>query len=93
MGDRLRYLLNRISERLWVRPLTMCVLSTTLVFLAKTMDTAEIGRLVPAITKESLETLLSIIAACMLVIATFTVGSMVSAYASASNTATPRLSP
>ncbi len=90
MGDRLKFLLNRISERLWVRPLTMCVLSTTLVFLAKTMDTEEMGRLVPTITKESLETLLSIIAASMLVIATFAVGSMVSAYASASNTATPR---
>ena len=90
MGDRLKFLLNRISERLWVRPLTMCVLSTTLVFLAKTMDTEEMGRLVPAITTESIETLLSIIAASMLVIATFAVGSMVSAYASASNTATPR---
>jgi uncharacterized membrane protein len=90
MGDRLKFLLNRFSERLWVRPLTMCVLSTALVFLAKTIDTEQIGRLVPAITKESLETLLSIIATSMLVIATFAVGSMVSAYASASNTATPR---
>ncbi len=90
MGDRLKFLLNRISERLWVRPLMMCVLSTTLVFLAKTMDTEEIGRLVPAITKESLESLLSIIAPSMLVVATFAVGSMVSAYASARNTATPR---
>lgn len=90
MGDRLRFLLNRFNERLWVRPLTMCVLSITLVFLAKTIDTEKIGRLVPAITKESLETLLSIIATSMLVIATFAVGSMVSAYASASNTATPR---
>ncbi len=90
MGDRLSYLLNRINERLWIRPLVMCVLSTTLVFLAKTMDTEDIGRLVPAINKESIENLLSIIAASMLVIATFSVSSMVSAYASASNTATPR---
>ncbi len=90
MGDRLRYILNRIRERLWVRPLAMCVVSTAAVFLAKTMDTEDIGRLVPAITEESIETLLSIIATSMLVIATFTVGSMVSAYASASNTATPR---
>lgn len=90
MGDRIRYLLNRINERLWVKPLAMCVLSTAVVFLAKTVDTDDIGRLVPAITEESLESLLSIIAASMLVIATFAVGSMVSAYASASNTATPR---
>jgi uncharacterized membrane protein len=68
----------------------MCVLSTTLVFLAKKMDTEEMGRLVPAITTESVETLLTIIATSMLVIATFSVASMVSAYASASNVATPR---
>jgi uncharacterized membrane protein len=50
----------------------MCVLSTGLVFLAKTVDNTEIG------------------SASMLVIATFAVASMVSAYASASSTATPR---
>jgi uncharacterized membrane protein len=60
------------------------------VFLAKTVDKPEIGKLVPAITPDSIETLLSIISASMLVIATFAVASMVSAYASASSTATPR---
>jgi len=60
------------------------------VFLAKTVDKPEIGKLVPAITPDSIETLLSIISASMLVIATFAVASMVTAYASASNTATPR---
>jgi uncharacterized membrane protein len=60
------------------------------VFLAKTVDKPEIGKLVPAITQDSIETLLTIISASMLVIATFAVASMVSAYASASSTATPR---
>lgn len=50
----------------------------------------DIGRRVPAITQASIETLLAIISASMLVIATFAVASMVSAYASASSTATPR---
>ncbi len=90
MGDRLIFLLNRLSEHLWVKPLLMCVLSTAGVFLAKMVGRLEIGRLVPDISLESLETLLSILATSMLVIATFAVGSMVSAYASASNTATPR---
>ncbi len=54
------------------------------------MDKLEIGKLVPAITPDSIETLLSIISASMLVIATFAVASMVTAYASASSTATPR---
>ncbi len=93
MGDRFRFLINRIGEKLWVRPLAMCVLSTATVFLAKAVDTYEIARLVPAVTPDSIETLLSIISASMLVIATFAVASMVSAYASASNTATPRSFP
>ena len=87
MGDRLRFLLNRLSERLWVRPLAMCVLSIVVVFLAKAVDNTEIGQLVPEITPDLIETLLTIISASMLVIATFAVASMVSAYASASSTA------
>ena len=90
MGDRLKFLLNRIKERLWVRPLFMCILSVAGVFLAMMMDRADIGHLVLDITTQSLETLLKIISASMLVIATFAVASMVSAYASASTTATPR---
>lgn len=90
MGDRFRFLINRMSERLWVRPLVVCVLSTALVVLLKTVDTYDIGQFVPVITSDSLETLLSIISTSMLMIATFAVASMVSAYASASNTATPR---
>jgi hypothetical protein len=54
------------------------------------VDTDEIGRVAPAISQASIETLLTIISARMLVIATFAVASMVAAYASASNTATPR---
>lgn len=90
MGDRFRFLINRIGEKLWVKPLAMCVLSTATVFLAKTVDTYQIDRLVPAVTPDSIEALLTIISASMLVIATFAVASMVSAYASASNSATPR---
>lgn len=90
MSDRLRFLINRIRERLWIKPLVMSVLSTAIVFLVKTVDTREIGLLVPAISQASIETLLTIISASMLMIATFAVASMVAAYASASNTATPR---
>ena len=90
MGDRVKFLLKRLGEKLWVRPLAMSVLSMATVFLAKAVDTLKIGRLVPAVTPDSIEVLLTIISASMLVIATFAVASMVSAYASASNTATPR---
>lgn len=90
MGDRFWFLLNRISERLWVRPLAMCVLSITGVFIARAADHFGLATYVPNISEGSLESLLDIISSSMLVMATFAVGSMVSAYASASRTATPR---
>ncbi len=90
MTVRWNFLLNRINEQLWVKPLAMCLLSIVAVFVARTADYTDLGRLVPNITTESVNTLLSIIASSMLVIATFSVASMVSAYASASRTATPR---
>ena len=93
MFDRLRFLLNRIGEKLWVRPLAACVLSTVIVFLAKKVDDYEIDQFIPTINTNSIETLLSIVASSMLVIATFAVGSMVSAYSSASSNATPRSFP
>lgn len=90
MGDRLRFFINRIRERLWIKPLVVSVLSAVTVFLIKMVDTEAIGELVPTISEQSIKTLLTIITGSMLMIATFAVGSMVSAYASASNNATPR---
>lgn len=89
-ADRLRFLINRLRKRLWVRPLAVCLLSIGAAFVAKLADDTWLAPLVPKITPESIETLLSVMAASMLVIATFSVASMVSAYASASSTATPR---
>ncbi|HLV48682.1 MAG TPA: DUF2254 domain-containing protein [Aliidiomarina sp.] len=88
--DRLRFLINRFRTRLWVRPLVVCLLSMAAVFIAKLADGTALGKHAPTIALESVEALLSVMASSMLVIATFSVGSMISAYASASNTATPR---
>lgn len=88
--DRLRFLINRLRDRLWVRPLVVCLLSIGAAFAAKLADGTHLKEIVPKITPDSIETLLSIMASSMLVIATFSVGSMVSAFASASSTATPR---
>ncbi|WP_269751397.1 DUF2254 domain-containing protein [Denitrificimonas caeni] len=90
MGDRLRFFINRIRERLWIKPLVMSVLSAVIVFLVKVLDIEEIGQFVPRVTQDSIETLLTILSGSMLMIATFAVGSMVAAYSSASNNATPR---
>lgn len=90
MRERLRFLVNRLRERLWVKPVAACALSVAGVFLAKTADGTGLGDIVPEISIESISVLLSIMASGMLVIATFAVASMVAAYASASSTATPR---
>ncbi|WP_413693522.1 DUF2254 domain-containing protein [Psychromonas sp. KJ10-2] len=88
--DRLRFLFSRFAERLWVRPLVICLLSVVVVFAAKFIDGTELANLAPLVEKDSVETLLSIMASSMLVIATLSVSSMVAAYAAASNSATPR---
>lgn len=90
IADRFRFFAKRVRERLWVKPLAVCLLSIAGVFVAKAADHASLDRTIPTITSESLEALLSIMGASMLVIATFAVASMVSAYASASSVATPR---
>ncbi|MFO7944254.1 MAG: DUF2254 domain-containing protein [Anaerolineales bacterium] len=90
MNNRIRFFLTRMRERLWVKPLLISLLSVVASFLAKLTDQILFLQLLPEITPESLETLLGIIGASMLGISVFAVGSMVSAYSSASNTATPR---
>ncbi len=93
MVDRLRFLLGRLGERLWVKPLIMVVISVAAAFLASAADHTGLGKIVPEISVDSIETLLKVISASMLVIATFSVASMVSAFASAGSTATPRTFP
>ena len=88
--DRLRFLIFNVKEKLWVKPLGFCLLSILVVFLAKVADGTSLAEHIPKIKPESVETLLSIMASSMMVIATFSAGTMVNAYASASQTSTPR---
>lgn len=90
MKDQIHFLLNRIRERLWVKPLLVCVLSIVGALFARKADDTGLGYYVPDINRDSIETLLNVMSASMLLIATFAAGSMVQAYASASSTATPR---
>ncbi|HUG03740.1 MAG TPA: DUF2254 domain-containing protein [Steroidobacteraceae bacterium] len=93
MWDDLSFIIKRLSERLWIKPLIVCALSIGAVSLADIMDMSDLGRYLPAIAMESTETLLKIMASSMLMMATFAVASMVAAYASASISATPRAFP
>ncbi|MBD1574971.1 MULTISPECIES: DUF2254 domain-containing protein [Vibrio] len=89
--DHLRFVINRFKDKLWVKPLWMCICSVLAVFVAKIADHLDIVFFVLPLSLDSLVALLEIMSSSMLVIATFSVGSMLSAYASASTSATPRV--
>lgn len=82
-----------MRERLWLKPLVSCFLSIAAVLVAGLSESFVTTTRLPEVSAKSLETLLTIISASMLVIAMFAVGAMLSAYASASSTATPRSFP
>lgn len=88
--DRLRFFLNRLQERLWVKPLGACLLSVLSISIASFIDGSAFAQDFPEVSLSSVEALLQVLTGGMLVIATFAVGAMVSAYGSASRTATPR---
>ncbi|GAB2504923.1 DUF2254 domain-containing protein [Arenimonas alkanexedens] len=93
MLSRLMTLVRALRQRLWAKPLAACLLSILAVALAAALDGYWQLKNPPEITAESIESLLSIMASSMLVIAIFAAGAMVSAYASTSNTASPRAFP
>jgi uncharacterized membrane protein len=91
MTQNIVFALNRLKEKLWLRPLIFCVLSVFGALLASIADSNRyLNEIVPQIKTESLEQLLSTISGSMLVISIFAVGSMISAFSAASSTATPR---
>ena len=81
---------NWIREQLWYRPLVFCLISVAAALIAHQADGTRLNDLVPIIKTESIDGLLDILSASMLVISIFAVASMLSAYTAASTTATPR---
>lgn len=93
MFSRLQFYLNRLTERLWIRPMLMCLISVAGAFVAKLYEYTPLAGGTPSLSYGSVRVLLTTMAGSMLVIATFAVGSMVASYASASTNATPRTFP
>ena len=91
--ERIRFLINRLRQQLWVKPLFAGILSIIAALIARAADLTTLDQIVPRISADSVYDLLTVMASSMLVIATFGVASMVSAYASASDTASPRAFP
>lgn len=90
LASELRFRLSKLRERLWLRPLLYCLAAIACVFFARLPDFFHLGQYVFGVEPETVEKLLTILSSSMLAVATFAVASMVSAYASASSTATPR---
>jgi hypothetical protein len=55
-ADRVRFLLNRFRDRLWVKPLAVCLLSIAAAFVAKLADGTRLAQLIPLISADSIET-------------------------------------
>jgi len=90
MNQNLEFYFKRLRNKLWLKPLIFCLLSIGAALIAHVADNSFLKDITPVIEKSSLEDLLTTISGSMLVIAIFAVGSMLSAYAAASGTATPR---
>lgn len=90
MKGNFRFILNRLLEKLWVKPLIFCIISIGGALIAHFADDTFLSEIVPEIEQSSLEDLISTISDVMLVIAIFAVGSMLSAFSAASDSATPR---
>jgi len=93
MTKRVRFLLHRLGERLWVKPLLMCLFSLLVVMAIGFTERLDIYAPVPDIGLDSVVSLLKILSSSMMVIATLAVASMVTSYNSASTFATPRAFP
>ena len=90
IGNKLTYLANRLREKLWFKPLIIGLISIATVLISKAADVTGLWGFSPDVSVTSLDKLLSIMASSMMMVATFSVGSMLAAYSSAGNSASPR---
>jgi uncharacterized membrane protein len=88
--NKIKSTIKKLKGKLWFKPLGYAFLAVLAVLGSRFADGLPIQNIVPDISVETIEKLLTIISASMLGVATFAVASMVSAYASAGSSATPR---
>ncbi len=90
MITRWRWIISRITKRLWFRATLFSVLGVITALLALVFKDYVPDSLSDSIGADAVDKILSIIAASMLTVTTFSLSVMVTAYASASNGVTPR---
>ena len=88
--SKLQLLLSRMRGKLWVRPTLWSVAAVAVALMAALANRFSLPVGLPNIGQSALEGLLSIIASSMLTVSTFSLSILVSAFASAASSATPR---
>ena len=90
MVFKLQQLWRRLKGRLWLRPTLWSVAAVAAALLAALANHLPLPSGLPIIGQSALEGLLTIIASSMLTVSTFSLSILVSAFASAASTASPR---
>lgn len=87
---RLHLIWRHLDGKLWVRPTFWSLAAIAVALLAALANRWTLPAFLPNIEQSSLQGLLTIIASSMLTVSTFSLSILVSAFASASSSATPR---
>jgi uncharacterized membrane protein len=87
---KLQLIWRRLGGKLWVRPTLWSVAAVAAALMAALANDLPLPRGLPNIGQSALEGLLTIIASSMLTVSTFSLSILVSAFASAASSATPR---
>ncbi|AXA34277.1 DUF2254 domain-containing protein [Francisella adeliensis] len=89
--ESLKRALYNLRSKLWYRPLSYSLIAILWVYLCFLLQELDVNIHSTKINIETVNSLLSIITGSMLAVIVFTVGSIVTAYNSASNSGTPRI--
>ena len=87
---RLQLFWNRLNQTLWWRPATWSAGAVAVAFVSALADQWMPLDWLPNVRNEVVEDLLNLLASSMLVVSTFSLSVLASAYASATNAGTPR---
>lgn len=88
--SRWQWLMSRLGRQLWVRTSAIGVMGILIAVLSAVIERYLPWELSGEVSREAVDSLLSILASSMLAVTTFSLSIMVSAYSSATSTATPR---
>ncbi len=85
--SRWQWLMSRLGKQLWVRTSAIGVMGILIAVLSAVIERYLPWELSGEVSREAVDSLLSILASSMLAVTTFSLSIMVSAYGSATNTA------